>query len=130
MHLLAERFVFWAWWSCFLKEGVKTYLMAPMSPLNTQIFLCLHIYSLWLKRGLDRLNFFLPQVTAVSTALAPDSNNLERVSQSPYQHTGHQVAMQTMPDKGTHVISTNTSRKPAARTSKKKKKKDPHEPQK
>jgi hypothetical protein len=31
----------------FLKEGVKTYLMAPMSPLNSPPFLHRHIYSLW-----------------------------------------------------------------------------------
>jgi hypothetical protein len=31
----------------FLREGVKTYLMAPMSPLNSQLFFCIHIYSLW-----------------------------------------------------------------------------------
>jgi hypothetical protein len=31
----------------FLKEVVKAYLMAPMSPLNSSIFLCVHIYSLW-----------------------------------------------------------------------------------
>jgi hypothetical protein len=38
-----------------LKEGVKTYLMAPMSPLNSPIFFflfflssfCLHFYSIW-----------------------------------------------------------------------------------
>ncbi|CAG0912218.1 unnamed protein product [Notodromas monacha] len=64
---------------------------------------------------------------AVSTALTPDSNNLERVNQSSYQLSGQ--VMHGMPDKA-HVISTNTSRKPTARTSKKKKKKDPHEPQK
>jgi hypothetical protein len=29
----------------FLKEGVKTYQMAPMSPLNSQLFLCLHTYT-------------------------------------------------------------------------------------
>jgi hypothetical protein len=31
----------------FLKDGVKTYRMAPMSPFNSAIFFCLHIYSLW-----------------------------------------------------------------------------------
>jgi hypothetical protein len=32
----------------FLKEGVKIYRMAPMSPLNSPtFFFCLHIYSLW-----------------------------------------------------------------------------------
>ncbi len=30
----------------FLKEGVRTYLMAPMSPLRRQILFCLHVYSL------------------------------------------------------------------------------------
>jgi hypothetical protein len=31
----------------FLKEGVKTYQMAPISPLNSFFFFfCLHIYSL------------------------------------------------------------------------------------
>jgi hypothetical protein len=31
----------------FLKEGVKTYLMAPMSPLNSPTFFHRRIYSLW-----------------------------------------------------------------------------------
>ncbi len=34
----------------FLKEGLNTYLMAAMSPLQLPtfiIFFCLHIYSLW-----------------------------------------------------------------------------------
>jgi hypothetical protein len=33
----------------FLKEGVRTCLVAPMSPLNSLTFncFCLHIYSLW-----------------------------------------------------------------------------------
>ncbi len=31
----------------FLKEGVKAYQIAPMSPLNSSTFFCLHIYSLW-----------------------------------------------------------------------------------
>ncbi len=30
----------------FLKEGVKTYRMAPISPLNSSFFFSLHIYSL------------------------------------------------------------------------------------
>jgi hypothetical protein len=46
MHLLAEGFVFGGDDRCFLKEGVKTYLMAPISPLQLANF-CLHIYSLW-----------------------------------------------------------------------------------
>jgi hypothetical protein len=47
MPLLAERFVFWRWWSGFLKEGVKTNLMTLMSPHSSPTFFCLHIYSLW-----------------------------------------------------------------------------------
>ncbi len=47
LHLLAEQFVSWRWWSGF-SERVKTYLMAPMSPLDSPTFFCLHIYSLWL----------------------------------------------------------------------------------
>ncbi len=40
MHLLAERFVFFESDDRgFLKEGAKTYLMAPMSPLNSPTFL-------------------------------------------------------------------------------------------
>jgi hypothetical protein len=38
MHLLAEWFVFVSDYLGFLKEGVKTYLMAPMSPLNSPTF--------------------------------------------------------------------------------------------
>ncbi len=34
MHLWAERFVFQG----FLEEGVKTYLMAPIKPLNSATF--------------------------------------------------------------------------------------------
>jgi hypothetical protein len=30
----------------FLEDGVKTYLMAPMSPLNSAKNSCLYIYSL------------------------------------------------------------------------------------
>jgi hypothetical protein len=48
MPLLAERF-FGSDNRGFLKEGVKTYLMAPMSPLKlANLFFCLHIYVLWL----------------------------------------------------------------------------------
>jgi hypothetical protein len=35
MHFLAVRFVFWGPWSWFLKQGVKIYLMAPLSPVNS-----------------------------------------------------------------------------------------------
>ncbi len=38
MHLVAERFVFEAVDTDFLKERVKTYLMTPVSPLDSQIF--------------------------------------------------------------------------------------------
>jgi hypothetical protein len=31
---------------CFLKEGFKSYLMAPISPPNSLTVFCLHIYSL------------------------------------------------------------------------------------
>jgi hypothetical protein len=37
MHLLAEQSVFWGDDRGFLKEGVKTHLMAPLSPLNSPI---------------------------------------------------------------------------------------------
>ncbi len=37
---------FLGWYWGFLKEAVKTYLVAPMSPLNSSTFFCLHIYSL------------------------------------------------------------------------------------
>jgi hypothetical protein len=47
MHLLAGRFVTLGGGDQgFLKEGVKTYLMTPMSLLNSPIFFCLYIYSL------------------------------------------------------------------------------------
>ncbi len=50
MHLLDERFVFFRGDDRgFVKEGVKTYLMAPLSPLNSSF--CLHIYSLYLGVG-------------------------------------------------------------------------------
>jgi hypothetical protein len=38
MHLLAGRFVLWGDDRGFLKKGIDTYLMAPMSPLNSQLF--------------------------------------------------------------------------------------------
>jgi hypothetical protein len=47
MNLVAEWFVFWgdAWG--FLKEGVKTHRMAPISPLNSPtFFLSLHLLSI------------------------------------------------------------------------------------
>ncbi len=47
MHLLAKRFIFGSDDRGFLKDGVNAYLMAPMSPLLSPIFFCLHIYSLW-----------------------------------------------------------------------------------
>ncbi len=48
MHLVAEQFFYGSDDRGFLKEGVKTYLMAPMSPLvSHKFFFCLHIYSLW-----------------------------------------------------------------------------------
>ncbi len=47
MYLLAERFVFRRWWSGFSYRGVKTYLMAPTSPLSSSTFFYLHIYSPW-----------------------------------------------------------------------------------
>ncbi len=37
MHLVAERFVFWGDDWGFLKEGVKTYLVTPMSLLNSPV---------------------------------------------------------------------------------------------
>jgi hypothetical protein len=43
MHVLASCFAGDDWG--LLKEGVKTYLMAPMSHLNSPIFFGLHIYS-------------------------------------------------------------------------------------
>jgi hypothetical protein len=48
MHLLAERFVFGGDERGFLKEGVKAFLTAPMSPLNSPTFFRLHICSLWI----------------------------------------------------------------------------------
>jgi hypothetical protein len=39
MHLLTERFIFWGDDRGFLKGGVKAYLMAPMSSLNSPFFL-------------------------------------------------------------------------------------------
>ncbi len=50
MHLLAECFVFWGDDWSFLKEGVKTYPMAPILPFNSPILSGLHIYSLWSKQ--------------------------------------------------------------------------------
>ncbi len=38
MHLLVEWFLFWIDDVCFLKEGVKTYLMTPMSLLKPTFF--------------------------------------------------------------------------------------------
>jgi hypothetical protein len=49
MHLLAERFVFFLGGDDrgVLKEGVKTYLMAPMAPLNLPtVFLSAHVHSI------------------------------------------------------------------------------------
>ncbi len=52
MHLLPERFLFGEFGGCHpvsLKDGVKSYLMAPIYRLlltRKRIF-CLHIYSLW-----------------------------------------------------------------------------------
>ncbi len=44
MHFLAEWFVFWGEVRDFLKEGVKTYLMAPISPLiSPTLFLSSHL---------------------------------------------------------------------------------------
>jgi hypothetical protein len=44
---LTVRFFFVGEHRDFLKEGVKTYRMAPMSPLDSPTFFCLHIYSLY-----------------------------------------------------------------------------------
>ncbi len=46
MHLLTERFVFLVGgdWG-FLKEGVKTYLIEPLSPLCPPTFLSSHLLS-------------------------------------------------------------------------------------
>jgi hypothetical protein len=50
MHLLDERFGFWGGDDRgFLKEVVKTYLMAPMSLPNSPIFFPV-IYSPWLNQ--------------------------------------------------------------------------------
>jgi hypothetical protein len=45
MHHLAERFFFFGGdYQGFLKEGVKTYLVAPMSPFNSpKFFLLSHL---------------------------------------------------------------------------------------
>jgi hypothetical protein len=47
MLLLAERFVFEDDDQGFLKEGIKTYQMAPLSPFNLPTLICLHIFSLY-----------------------------------------------------------------------------------
>ncbi len=49
MHLLAAQFFFHGDDWGFVKEGVKTYLMAPMSPLTSpgRNFFCLPIHQLW-----------------------------------------------------------------------------------
>jgi hypothetical protein len=46
---LTVCFFFWGEHRGFLKEGVKTYWMAPMCLSTRQLFFCLHIYSLWTK---------------------------------------------------------------------------------
>ncbi len=49
MHLLVGRFVFGGDDRGLPKEGFRTYLMPPMSPLNSPtLFYCVHIYSLCL----------------------------------------------------------------------------------
>ncbi len=57
MHLLAEELLLERDDGGFQEEGVKAYLMAPLSPLNSPTYLCLHIYS---------LRFILTKVTYTS----------------------------------------------------------------
>jgi hypothetical protein len=46
MHLVAERFVFLGGDDRgFLKEGVKAYRMASMSPLNSPTFFCFQFFD-------------------------------------------------------------------------------------
>ncbi len=47
MHLLAEGFVFWEWWSGFFSEGVSRPIKWHQCRFLTFLFFCcLHIYSL------------------------------------------------------------------------------------
>jgi hypothetical protein len=60
MHLLDEWFIFGGDDWGFLKEVTKTYLMAPMSPLNSPtFFLASHLYSpcLWKILGMASVRF-------------------------------------------------------------------------
>lgn len=57
MDLLIERFVFWVG-GFYMKEGVKSYLMTLLSPLNSSHYFFLHVYSLW---------FDFPKVKVVSS---------------------------------------------------------------
>jgi hypothetical protein len=51
MHLVAERFVFWGVIIGVFWKRVKTYLMTPMSPLDSPTFIfCLRIFNLWLRQ--------------------------------------------------------------------------------
>ncbi len=71
MHLLAERFVFWGGDDQgFLKEGFKTYLTAPMSPINSTFFVSLHPFSIWGTHECEKsvVKESLPYYTTVSRA--------------------------------------------------------------
>ncbi len=85
-HLVAERFVFLGDDWGFLKEGVKTYLMAPLPPLNSLTLFCLHINSLWTSSTIFvSLVHGLPQTlveNAISTAVFFTSLSRERRSGS------------------------------------------------
>ncbi len=56
----------------FPKEGAKTYQIAPMSPFNSPIFFCLHIYSLckYVPRVCSSWSCYVPMLAAGEAPLA------------------------------------------------------------
>jgi hypothetical protein len=45
---LAERFVFWGWWSGFFERGSQDLSNGTNVGFSrSNLFLCLHIYNLW-----------------------------------------------------------------------------------
>jgi hypothetical protein len=55
----------------FLKEGVKTCVMAQMLPLKTPTFLCFHICSLWMNIAILKLFENVPMWQARTTLVDP-----------------------------------------------------------
>jgi hypothetical protein len=64
---------------CFLKEGVKTYLMAPVSPLNSPTFFCLYICSLCQKQRVLLKTWYTPKVQQSTNTWLPKNNPLRHL---------------------------------------------------